>query len=83
MQAKVYLADGSLPCHKQGKHSKRESLLSDEDIANTVCTWIRSQPPKEIKEHVETIILPNKLGVPATICQTTLLRFMHIWGFRN
>ena len=85
---KIYLVDGNLPFHKQGKHSKRESLLSDEDIVNAICIWIRSQPPQErtilkIKEHIETNILPHKLGVPASIGETTLLQFMHIWGFRN
>lgn len=40
--AKIYLDTGRLPEHSQGRHSKRESLLNDEDIKNDCLTFLRS-----------------------------------------
>ena len=45
--AKVYLRLGSLPEHSQGKHSKRKSLLEDQDIKKKCLEWMRSQRPQD------------------------------------
>ncbi|CAG8804948.1 25474_t:CDS:2, partial [Gigaspora margarita] len=65
---KDFLEHGTLPRHQQGKHTKRESLLDDEDLKLAACTWLRSIPPKDrsplaLKKELETNIFPKLLGV--------------------
>ncbi|CAG8736523.1 18106_t:CDS:2, partial [Gigaspora rosea] len=86
--AKDFLVQGSLSSHRQGKHSKRLSLLNDEDISLAARTWLRSASPKDrsplsLKKELEAAIFSKLLGVPVTISETTVLKFMHLWGFRN
>ncbi|CAG8855513.1 24430_t:CDS:2, partial [Gigaspora margarita] len=59
----------SLSSHQQGKHSKRLSLLSDEDISLAAHTWLRSISPKDrsplsLKKELEATIFSKLLGVP-------------------
>ncbi|CAG8844547.1 5713_t:CDS:1, partial [Gigaspora margarita] len=45
--AKAFFDQGSLPSHCQGKYTKRESLLDDEDLKLVACTWLHSTLPKD------------------------------------
>ncbi|KAG1446523.1 hypothetical protein G6F56_009540 [Rhizopus delemar] len=38
-----FLTSGEIPAHRQGKHAKRLSILSDPDIKERCVDWIRSQ----------------------------------------
>jgi hypothetical protein len=88
--AKEYLQRGELSKHRQGKHAKSVSLLSDESIQHAACKWIRAQ--KHERRDLPTLanvlnneIIPEKLGVKGSISLTTLWRYMRAWGyvFRN
>ena len=85
--ATTYLSCGTLPLHAQGRHSKRESLLDDEDIKESCLQWLRSSDPKTrspagLKMELESKILPDKLGVEGkAIGLTTIIKYMWLWGF--
>ncbi len=84
--AKLYILRGDLPEISQGKHSKRDSLLDDEDIKISSCKWLRSIDPKKrspmlLKSHLEDTILPGKLGTRVRVSESTVRRYMHIWGY--
>lgn len=83
---KTYLNDGILPFSMQGKHSKSASILSHEDIQKSACKFLRESPRAnrsalKLKQHLENIILPTKVGPGTTVSESTVLRFMKKWGF--
>ncbi|KAI7848781.1 hypothetical protein BDC45DRAFT_574545 [Circinella umbellata] len=45
--AAEYIEFGFISPHHQGKHAKRFSFLSDEDIAESVRTWLQDQRPEQ------------------------------------
>lgn len=62
--ADEYLLTDSITKNAQGKHSKRVSVLDDEDIKKKIIQWFSSQPmPKRnigmLQEHLKTVILPK------------------------
>jgi transposase len=84
--AKTYIEDGIFVQHRQGRHSKRMSLLGDEDVKEKMRQWLRSHKPEErqpvaIKEYLEETILPEKLGTRATVSPSTLRRYLQEWGY--
>ena len=86
--AKTYLCLGKLPEHAQGKHSKRQSLLDDEDVKKRCLEYMRSVRPQDrsaanLQQELQNKIFPDKLGVEATIGLSTIIKFLHFWGFRK
>lgn len=84
--AKVYVQLGYLPLHKQGKHAKRESLLSDEDIEKKCLAFLRQLDPAKrsaavLKTELESVILPSTLGIQMAIPERTVVNYLHEWGY--
>lgn len=84
--AKAYLRLGELPEHSQGKHSKRVSLLDDEDIKKRCLAWMRSARPQDrsatnVQQELQNKIFPDKLGIEAKISLPTVVKFLRVWGF--
>ncbi|KAI9003295.1 hypothetical protein CLU79DRAFT_685615, partial [Phycomyces nitens] len=65
--ANEYIDFRSIALHQQGKHAKRPSLFSDEDMKEEICNWIQSQKPERrsallVKKYVDEYIFPEYLG---------------------
>jgi len=85
---KSYLRDGFLPISDQGKHAKSESLLDDPDIKFAACNWLRNCPRTQrkvanLKTHLEQVIFVHRFGPgnSSTVSESTVLKYMHLWGF--
>ncbi|KAI8375746.1 hypothetical protein EDC96DRAFT_496417 [Choanephora cucurbitarum] len=64
--AAEYLASYAIPLGAQGKHSKRVSVLDDNDIKMKAIKWFRSQPKAKrsipaLVNQLRTVILPKKI----------------------
>jgi hypothetical protein len=64
--AKNYLESGKIAESAQGKHSKRVSVLDDNDIKRKVIEWFRSVPKfrrniRGIQNELRTVILPSAI----------------------
>lgn len=86
--AKTFLQLGHLPEHRQGRHSKRESLLDDQDIKTRCLEWLRATAPKDrspgsLRLELETEILPDKMGEKVTLSESTVGRYMKAWGYQK
>ena len=62
----AWLNTGDIPCHQQGKHAKRKSILSDPDVKERCITWLRSQDPVRrsipaLRQHIRQEVLPELL----------------------
>lgn len=62
--AEEYFENGKINIGSQGKHSKRVSVLDDEDIKRKVLEWFNLQPRAKrsiigIKKQLEEVILPE------------------------
>ncbi|OAD71700.1 hypothetical protein PHYBLDRAFT_170360 [Phycomyces blakesleeanus NRRL 1555(-)] len=84
--AKEYVDFRSIALHQQGKHLRRHSLFSDEDIKSTICKWIQNQRPEsrsliEVKKYIDGEILPRKLGIPGNTSTNTIWKYLHEWGY--
>lgn len=84
--AKEFIQHGTIPIHQQGKHAKRVSFLDHEDIQLAARNWfITTKPEKrsiqELATRINTIIIPQALGVPGNISMSVLRNYMHEWGF--
>lgn len=85
---KEYLDTGDLAPHRHGTHSKTASILSDEDIKEAACQWIREQAPegripKNLKTHLETVVIPAVRGLSSvTVSERTIVRYLHKWGYQ-
>lgn len=65
--AKEYLSTGSISLGAHGKHSKRVSVLDDNDIKMKAVKWFRSQPKAKrsipaLVKHLREEILPQAVG---------------------
>ncbi|KAG2206998.1 hypothetical protein INT47_008467 [Mucor saturninus] len=63
---KLALNTGDIPCHQQGKHAKRKSILSDPDVKERCVTWLRSQDPVRssipaLRQHIRPEVLSELL----------------------
>jgi hypothetical protein len=75
LYAESYLESGKIAQSAQGKHSKRISVLDDNDVKQKVLEWFRSVPKYQrniagIQNQLRTVILPatienNTLNVEA------------------
>ncbi|KAG2216059.1 hypothetical protein INT45_012960 [Circinella minor] len=84
--AAEYIEFGFISPHRQGKHAKRFSFLSDEDIAESVRTWLQNQRPEQrnlvdLKKYIDRELTPTKLGVLGNVCLMTLRNYLHKWGY--
>lgn len=64
--AKEYLLSGSITKNAQGAHSKRVSVLDDEDIKHQILEWFRNQPKAKrsiaaLQKQLTEVILPKKI----------------------
>lgn len=81
-----FLKTGMISKFQQGKHSKRPSLLDDEDVQLTICKYIRTLNPKDrnmpdIQKYINEFVLPRKIGLPGSISLRTTYRYMKLWDF--
>jgi hypothetical protein len=84
--AGTFLKTGVFPEHRQGEHSKRLSLLGDEDIKEKARQWLRSSKPEKrdpiaLKAHLEEDVLPARSGTVMSVSVRTVQRHMHEWGY--
>ncbi|PKY31798.1 hypothetical protein RhiirB3_475331 [Rhizophagus irregularis] len=75
--------------YHQGKHTKLESLLNDEDFKEECLTWLRQQKPESrtpgnLKMYIEGTIFPKLTGhiKKDTISEKTCRNYMHLWGYK-
>lgn len=84
--AKEFLENEKLSEHSQGAHTKRLSLLSDNDIKKEILDFIIKTAPAQRKldlflEYINNEVIPSSLGVPGTITKTTLAAYLEKWGY--
>jgi hypothetical protein len=79
--ADEYIEFGYVSEYHRGKHAKRISFLADEDVKEMVRSWITQQKAErrnlvDILRYVNEEAIPEVLGVPGAIAQSTLWRHM-------
>ena len=62
-----FIETGKLLIHRQGKHTKLESLLNDEDFKIKCQAWLRQQTPESrspgnLKVYIEKTLFPQMTG---------------------
>ena len=82
--AKEFIQHGTISTH--GKHAKRVSFLDHEDIQLAARNWFIITKPEKRSIHeratrINTVIIPQALGVPSNISMSVLRNYMHEWGF--
>ncbi|CAB4387720.1 unnamed protein product [Rhizophagus irregularis] len=84
-----FIQTGELLIYRQGKHSKLESLLNDEDFKNECQIWLRQQMPESrsptnLKTYIEETVFPKLTGhiKKETISEKTCRNYMHLWGYK-
>ncbi|EXX66969.1 hypothetical protein RirG_118680 [Rhizophagus irregularis DAOM 197198w] len=84
-----FIQTGELLIYHQGKHTKLESLLNNEDFKEECLTWLRQQKPesrtpRNLKMYIEGIIFPKLTGhiKKDTISEKTCRNYMHLWGYK-
>ena len=82
----TFLATGKLVTHKQGKHVKTFTVISDEHVQQKLTTYLRSMRdedryPRQFMEALNSGLLAEIPRAPATVCEKTALRWMPICGF--
>ncbi len=81
-----YMATRKLPEHRQGKHVKTATVLTDENVQRQLRDYLRGLPdqkrnPKEFQEALNGFILDSIPGAKSTISLETARRWMHFLGF--
>ncbi|GES92136.1 hypothetical protein GLOIN_2v1785920 [Rhizophagus clarus] len=76
---------GELLIYRQGKHSKLESLLNDEDFKNKCQIWLQQQTPESrsptnLKTYIEETVFSKLIGhiKKETISEKTCQNYMHL-----
>jgi hypothetical protein len=84
-----YIRTGKLLIYRQGKHTKLESLVDDEDFKEECLMWLRQQAPESrspkcLKTYIEGMVFPKLTGhiKKDTISEKTCQNYMHKWGFK-
>ena len=84
-----FVKTGELLVHRQGKHTKLESLVDDEDFSEDCKAWLRQQKPEtrspsDLKAYIEETLFPKRTGhiKKDTISEITCRRYMHSWGYK-
>ena len=79
-----FIRTGTLIVHHQGKHTKIESLLDDEDFTKGCKVWLRQQEPevrspRNLKAYIEDTLFPKVMGYikKDTISEKTCQNYMH------
>ena len=62
-----FIKTGEILVHRQGKHTKLESLLNDEDFKEECQAWLRQQKPesrtpRNLKVYIERTVFPKLTG---------------------
>ena len=85
-----FIETGELLIHRQGKHTKLESLLDDEDFKIKCQAWLRQQTPESrspgnLKVYIEKTLFPKMTGhiKKDTISEKTCRNYMHLWGYSH
>ena len=83
--ADTYINMGVFTEHRQGKHSKRMSMLGDEDIKEKARQWLRSSKPEKrdpiaLKTYLEEEVLPARFGTVMSVSVRTIRRHMRQMG---
>ncbi|CAB4388705.1 unnamed protein product [Rhizophagus irregularis] len=80
---------GELLIHHQGKHTKLESLLNDENFKEECQAWLRQQKPESrtpgnLKVYIEGMVFPKLTGhiKKDTISEKTCQNYMYLWGYK-
>ncbi|KAG2221800.1 hypothetical protein INT45_013296 [Circinella minor] len=84
--AKEYVDCGYISKHQQGKHAKVVSLLSDESIKESIRSHfskvkVEKRTLSDLLEHLNTVIIPEIIGVTGQVSHVTLWRYMKEWGY--
>ena len=84
-----YIRTGKLIIYRQGKHTKLENLVDDEDFKKECLIWLRQQAPeshspKYLKTYIEETVFPKLTGhiKKDTISEKTCQNYMHKWGYK-
>ena len=84
-----FIKTGELLAYRQGKHSKLESLLNDEDFKEECQIWLRQQTPesrssKNPKMHIEETVFPKLTEhiKKDMISERTCRTYMYLWGYK-
>ncbi|CAG8754004.1 8187_t:CDS:1 [Dentiscutata erythropus] len=80
---------GELLPYRQGKHTKFESLINDEDFSESCKEWLRQQKleariSSNSKAYIKDILFPKLIGhiKKDTILKRTCRSYIYSWGFR-
>ncbi|KAG2207326.1 hypothetical protein INT45_012432 [Circinella minor] len=84
--AHEYLHYGKISLHQQGKHIKRASLLSNEDIKEAAQKWIITTKPEkrgipELLKYLNNTVIPSMFNLPGNISASVLWNYMVEWGY--
>jgi hypothetical protein len=84
--ADTYINVGKFPEHRQGKHSKRLSMLSDEDVKEKARQWLRGTKPEKrdpfaLKAYLEEEVLPARFGTVMSVGVRTVRQYMRQWAY--
>ena len=84
--AKEYLRFGKISPHQQGKHIKRLSLLSDEDVKTSAIQWLKNIKPEkrsmpELLKYINDIVVPDRCALPGHISSSVLHNYLKEWGY--
>ena len=87
--AKVYLENGYLPVHQQGKHAKTFSIIHDEKVCEILKSELRKMPQTQRTPQAFLALLNTKLlkelpgGAPESVTEETATVWMRYLGFER
>ncbi|KAG2216151.1 hypothetical protein INT45_008911 [Circinella minor] len=86
LYANEYLHSGKISVHQQGKHVKRASLLSNEDVKQAAQQWLITTKPEkrgipELLKYLNQTVIPSIFIVPGHISASVLWNYMVEWGY--
>ncbi|KAG2214151.1 hypothetical protein INT45_008574 [Circinella minor] len=81
-----YLHYSKISLHQQGKHVKRASLLSNEDIKEAAQKWIITTKREkrgipELLKYLNNTVIPSMFNLPGNISASVLWNYMVEWGY--
>lgn len=81
-----YMATRKLPEHRQGKHIKTATVITDENVQRLLREYLRSLPnpernPTHFQEALSGFILDSIPSAKSTVSVETARRWMHYLGF--
>jgi hypothetical protein len=82
-----YLLTGTFPAHKQGKHPKTASVVTDENVQALLKRYLRElkdedRTPKLFRQHLNEVLLKTIPNAPDKVSEETARRWMLFLEFK-